>query len=341
MLKLDQITLAYDKAAVVKNLSFDLKAGETACLIGPSGSGKSTVLRALAGFQPLNSGSITLRGKTVSDSRSTVPPEHRKFSMVFQDYALFPHLTAEENVRFGLRHLSAKAAREKAAEMLELVGLQQNALRYCHQLSGGQQQRVAIARALATEPDLLLLDEPFSNLDAGLRSQLSHELRDILNTRDVTTLMVTHDQSEAFCLADQLGVIMEGQLLQWDTPINVYQQPASQQVANFVGESSYLPGTVIDERRVTTVLGLHPVFHHNKAIGSTVNVLLRPENICFDESSEIRGEIKRKLFRGADSRYTLELDDRSQLTTASANHLEFELGESIGIRLVEQPLKIF
>jgi len=345
MLKLNAVTLAYDKSPVVKNLGFSLQKGETACLIGPSGSGKSSVLRGIAGFQSISGGSITLRNQMVSDANTLLPPEARKFGMVFQDYALFPHLTVEQNVIFGLQMLSNKAAKKQAAAMLELVGLNDNAQRYCHQLSGGQQQRVAIARALAPEPDLLLLDEPFSNLDADLRSQLSRDLRTILKQQSITTLMVTHDQAEAFNMADNLGVIMEGKLLQWGSPVTVYQQPVNQSVANFVGESSYLEGRIIDSDckipSVQTVLGQHASYPHSKAVGDKINVLFRPESLCFDKDSSITARIIHKIFRGADSRYTLSLSDQSEITIASANHLEFSEGEKVGIRVIDQPLQVF
>ncbi|WP_045860773.1 ABC transporter ATP-binding protein [Teredinibacter purpureus] len=340
MLKLDHITLAYDKAAVVKKISLHINKGETACLIGPSGSGKSTILRAIAGFQQLDSGSIQLRGKTVSDKHTLVEPEHRKFSMVFQDYALFPHLNVEENVRFGLRKLSAADAKKKAIEMLELVGLRQNANRYCHQLSGGQQQRVAIARALAPDPDLLLLDEPFSNLDADLRSQLSSELRTILRDRNITTLMVTHDQAEAFCMADNLGVIMDGVLQQWDKPEKVYAQPVSRKIANFVGEGTYIPGHVTEDGHVETCLGKHACFKHTFTTAENVHVLIRPEMISFNPHSSNEARIVEKEFRGADSRYTVELSSGLTLRTVSANHLDFAIGESHGISLHKQPVTL-
>lgn len=237
-LELDALTLAYDtphgRRTVVDALSLTLARGDIGCLLGASGCGKTTVLRAIAGFEPVRAGRIVLDGQTVASPSIDVPPERRRIGMMFQDYALFPHLSVADNVGFGLRRASKAQRRARIAEMLTLVGLADCAGAYPHELSGGQQQRVALARALSPSPELLLLDEPFSNLDVDTRERLAFELRDILKRTGHTAILVTHNQAEAFAIADRIGVIQHGQLAQWDTPYTLHHHPASPSVADFV-----------------------------------------------------------------------------------------------------------
>ena len=243
LLELDRIRLAYDTAQgqrqVVQDLSLALPAGHIGCLLGQSGCGKTTILRAIAGFEPVRAGQIVLDGTVISSESVQVAPEHRRVGMMFQDYALFPHLTAAENVAFGLRKLMNK--RERAArvkEMLDLVGLSATADSYPHEISGGQQQRIALARALAPSPDLLLLDEPFSNLDVDTRERLAFEVREILKSTGHTAILVTHNQAEAFAIADRIGVMSEGKIVQWDTPYNLHRHPTCDFVRDFVRRES-------------------------------------------------------------------------------------------------------
>lgn len=238
LLSLHHITVAYDTshAAVpaVRDLTLELEKGCIACLLGASGCGKTTVLRAIAGFEPLRSGSISLDGKLISTVSQRLAPEHRRVGMMFQDYALFPHLTIEGNVAFGLRRWSKQRRTDRVNELLELTGLQASAKRYPHQLSGGQQQRVALARALAPGPELLLLDEPFSNLDVDTREHLAFEVRDILKKTGHTAVLVTHNQAEAFAIADRIGIMQDGAIVQWDSPYGLHHHPASPFIANFI-----------------------------------------------------------------------------------------------------------
>ncbi|OZI60936.1 ABC transporter ATP-binding protein [Bordetella genomosp. 11] len=237
-LELDHLALAYDTPRgpirAVDDLSLTLPGGHIGCLLGPSGCGKTTVLRAIAGFEPPAGGRILLDGVVLSSTTRHVAPERRRVGMMFQDYALFPHLTVGRNVGFGLRRQPRAERERRVAEMLELVGLAQAVDRYPHELSGGQQQRVALARALAPSPDLLLLDEPFSNLDADARERLAFEVRDILKHTGHTAVLVTHDQAEAFAIADRIGVMTEGRVAQWDTPYNLRHHPATPFVADFI-----------------------------------------------------------------------------------------------------------
>ncbi|MDO8789122.1 MAG: ABC transporter ATP-binding protein, partial [Sulfuritalea sp.] len=221
ILDVDHVSHAYGQQAVVRDLSFDLAQGEIACLLGSSGCGKTTMLRLIAGFEMPSAGSIRLNGVTIASEKTQVPAEARRIGMVFQDYALFPHLSIADNIGFGLGKESAPARRRRIDEMLELIGLAQHGERYPHELSGGQQQRVALARALAPQPHLLLLDEPFSNLDVELRERLSLEVRDILKRAGMAAILVTHDQNEAFAVSDMVGIMREGRIEQWDTPYNL------------------------------------------------------------------------------------------------------------------------
>jgi iron(III) transport system ATP-binding protein len=233
-----------------------LARGDIGCLLGPSGCGKTTALRCIAGFEPVQSGEIRIAGDVVSRPGTLLAAEKRRIGMVFQDYALFAHLTVAGNVGFGLTDRHQPAGKARVDELLALVGLAAHAQKYPHQLSGGQQQRVALARALAPRPRLILMDEPFSNLDVELRERLSIEVRDILKREATTALIVTHDQNEAFSLADWVGVMHQGCIQQWDTPYNLYHQPANRFVADFVGQGAMLTGDVLSSQQVRTELGV-------------------------------------------------------------------------------------
>ena len=236
-------------------MSFALDPGRIGCLLGPSGCGKTTVLRCIAGFEPVQGGEIALSERVVSRPGLQVPPERRGIGMVFQDYALFPHLSVAKNVAFGLSRLGSAEMARRTSAMLELVGLAAAADVYPHELSGGQQQRVALARALAPAPDLLLLDEPFSNLDIDLRERISVEVREILKAAGTTAILVTHDQHEAFALADEIGIMKDGTIEQWDSAYNLYHRPRTRFVADFVGQGVFLRGVAASEGRLVTELG--------------------------------------------------------------------------------------
>lgn len=243
-LKVDNISLAYNTPdgpkTVVQNLDLTVDKGHIGCLLGASGCGKTTVLRAIAGFEPLRAGTIHLNGELLSSAEATVVPEKRNVGMMFQDYALFPHLSIEKNIAFGLRKLDKIKRLARTEEMLELVGLEDLGKRYPHELSGGQQQRVALARALAPEPSLLLLDEPFSNLDVDTRERLAFEVREILQKTGLTAILVTHNQAEAFAIADRIGVMNHGGIVQWDTAYGLHHNPVNEFVADFIRREALL-----------------------------------------------------------------------------------------------------
>jgi len=334
MLELDEIVCGYGGQPVVSELSLRVRRGSVVCLLGPSGCGKTTVLRAIAGFQPLSSGQIRLRGETVSRPGFTLPPERRRIGMVFQDYALFPHLSIIENVVFGLTDRSRRNRLRRGQEMLELVGLEGSPERYPHQLSGGQQQRVALARALAAQPELVLLDEPFSSLDVDLRERLSHEVHDILKSQGMTAVMVTHDQNEAFAMGENVGVMRAGRLRQWDTPYNLYHDPADRFVADFIGQGRFVRATLRTPDTLETPLG---VIHADRAFlwppGTDIELLLRPDDIVPDDSASLRGQVIKKAFKGAETLYSLRFDNGVELLSLFPSHLDFPLGESVGVRI--------
>jgi iron(III) transport system ATP-binding protein len=334
LLEVKRVSQAYDRRLVLEELSFSLEPGMIGCLLGPSGCGKTTVLRCIAGFEPVTRGEIVLHGETMSRPGRTVPAERRHIGMVFQDYALFPHLTVERNVAFGLRTLEEAQRNDRVAELLEIVRLNHVAKRYPHELSGGQQQRVALARALAPRPELLLLDEPFSNLDVEMRERLSVEVREILKQQKTTAMLVTHDQHEAFNIADQIGLMAHGRIEQWDTPYRLYHEPATRFVADFIGQGVFLPGTVLSDQTIRVELGvLRGRVMHEAANGSEVDVLLRPDDILHDDSSPLQARVLHKAFRGAEFLYTLELPGGGRVLSLVPSHHNHAVGETIGIRL--------
>ena len=331
---LENVALGYAGKTVVKDMSFSLVPGEIGCLLGGSGCGKTTVLRAIAGFEPLQAGRISLSEHCVAEAGWQLAPERRKIGMVFQDYALFPHLSVADNVGFGLRHITSTDKQSRIAEMLALVGLDQAAGRYPHQLSGGQQQRVALARALAPAPTLLLMDEPFSNLDVELRERLSIDVHHILKETGTTGLLVTHNQQEAFAMADRVGVMVEGRLQQWSTPYTLYHEPATRHIATFVGDGVFLPGRVTGPNCISFELGeLCRIQPLDAGYDAEVDVLIRPDDIQHDDQSPLRAKVLERVFRGASFLYTLELPSGDRVLSLTPSHFNHNVGEMIGIRL--------
>jgi iron(III) transport system ATP-binding protein len=342
MLVLDKLAVAYGPHVVVKDVSFALAEGQIGCLVGPSGCGKTTLLRAIAGFEPAANGSISLQQQVVSNQHIQLATEQRRVGMVFQDFALFPHLSVAANISFGLQGQSHQQKQSKVKQLLQLVGLPDFAERYPHQLSGGQQQRVALARALAPEPKVLLLDEPFSSLDAELREALARDIRHILQQLKITAVMVTHDQFEAFTMADMVGVMQHGKLQQWATPYELYHKPASRFVADFVGRGVLLPGEMLDARQVQTCLGIfNQRYLQNASSGDKVDVLIRPDDIVHDDASGITARVLEKSFRGSHILYTLALSGGEQVYCLALSHHNHAIGEQIGIRLDLDHLVLF
>ena len=343
-LQIDQVDVRYpgQPRPAVQGAALGLRAGDIGVLIGPSGCGKTTLLRAVAGLERVSAGAIRLAGETVSSPRLHLPPEQRRVGMVFQDYALFPHLDVGRNVAFGLRHLPAAERTQRVAEVLRLVDLAGSERRFPHELSGGQQQRVALARAMAPNPRLLLLDEPFSNLDVDLRERLAQELRGILKATGTTALFVTHDQLEAFALGDVIGVMQRGRLEQWDEAYALYHRPATRFVAQFIGHGVFTPAHIDPAKAGDTGGCVHTVLGALEDLqecplpeaypGGDCDVLLRADDIVHDDSSPVKARIERKAFRGSEFLYTLRLAGGEQVMAHVPSHHDHQVGEWIGIR---------
>ena len=340
-LELSGVVQRYGSHTVVNGVDCRIESGRIACLLGPSGCGKTTLLRCIAGFEEIAGGEIRLRGAVVSRPGQRLAPEKRRIGMVFQDYALFPHLTVDENVAFGLGGQPEAEADLRVRQLLATVGLHGQGDKYPHELSGGQQQRVALARALAPRPELILLDEPFSNLDVGLRERLSLEVREILKREGSTAILVTHDQHEAFAMADEIGVMHQGRIQQWDVPYNLYHRPANRFVADFIGQGVLLPGVVAGGTDVEMELGRLtsdiPVECSETCTdcheGCAVDVLLRPDDVVHDDASALHAEVRHKAFRGAEILYTLRLASGVEVLSLVPSHHNHAIGEMIGIRL--------
>jgi iron(III) transport system ATP-binding protein len=339
VLTLNHLTHHHAASPTLQGLSLALRSGAICGLLGPSGCGKTTLLRCIAGFEKPSSGEIVLDGQLVASREVHLPPEQRRVGMVFQDYALFPHLTVERNVAFGVADRTQAKAR--AAQLLEMVGLSHLRQRYPHALSGGQQQRVALARALAPGPKLLLLDEPFSNLDVELREQLAVEVRGILKATNTTAVFVTHDQNEAFAMADDIAVMQQGRIVQTDSAYNLYHRPSTRFVADFIGQGVFVQAEVLDAHRLRIELGevssSSPIClpGHTSPMppGSRVDVLLRPDDVVHDDASTLQATVLQRAFRGAEILYTLQTDGGVRVLSMVPSHHNHRLHERIGIRL--------
>lgn len=342
VLELIEASVAIEDHVIVHDMSFELHEGDIGCLLGPSGCGKTTLLRGIAGLERTVSGEVRIRDEIVAGGRVHIPVEQRRVGMMFQDFALFPHLTVHDNIAFGLNRMPAHERHHRIhelAEMLEITGFLNY---YPHQLSGGQQQRVALARAMAPRPRILLMDEPFASMDVELREQIAREVRTVLKEDGITAILVSHNQYEAFAMADVIGVMRDGRLLQWDTAFRLYHQPASAYVADFVGEGTFIPGEVIDETRVKTELGvISGKQAHGYTPGSAVSVLIRPDDILHEDSSDLSAVVLDKAFRGAEFLYTLALPSGAEVLSLVPSHHDHPLSHSIGIRLEIDHLVVF
>ena len=341
-IEIRELSLSIEGLSILNNISFNLGEIDIACLLGPSGCGKTSLLRCIAGFEKPNKGEVLIKGVITSNPNHYIPVEERNIGMVFQDYVLFPHMCVSENIIFGLKNLQQKRIKQRLDELIELLDLGDQINKFPHQLSGGQQQRVALARAMAPRPGVLLLDEPFASLDIELREQLAHELRSILKQDGITTIMVTHNQLEAFAMADAIGVIKDGKLRQWDTAFNLYHMPKTPDVADFVGEGVFISGEVINNKEVKTDIGnIKGYIPDNLTKGEKVRVLIRPDDILHDDDSEITAVVISKVFRGAEFLYTLEMKNGLHVQSLVPSHHDHPINEPIGIKLEIDHLVIF
>jgi iron(III) transport system ATP-binding protein len=323
------ITKSFGADPVLKGVSLEVAPGELVALLGPSGCGKTTLLRILAGLETPDDGEIVVRATTLTSRSVHVAPERRQVGMVFQDWALFPHLTVAKNVAYGLGRDTDRAARVcDALAMVELDGLDD---RLPSTLSGGQQQRVALARAIAPQPDVLLLDEPFSNLDTALRVQVRADLHRLLVDLGITTVFVTHDQEEAFVLGDRVAVMNEGHVLQAATPAEIYRHPADRWVASFVGEANFLPATATSaaDPHARTVLGDLPVATASHG-GSAFDVLIRPEDLDLEPGGT--AQIDLVEFYGHDTVYVVRVDDTTTLRVRAGAAPRFARLDRVTVR---------
>jgi iron(III) transport system ATP-binding protein len=351
------LIVGYDDTIVVNGLSLMLEQGEIGCFLGYSGCGKTTALRAIAGLEQSRGGTIYLNNQRLTEKTArqsfAAAPAKRGMGMVFQDYALFGHLSVAKNIAFGLNKWSAADKKARVAEMLSLVELTEHADKRPNELSGGQQQRVALARALAPKPKLLLLDEPFSNLDVVLRESLAMNVRDILKRTNTTAILVTHDQNEAFALADKVGVMDKGRLVQWARPSELYHEPVSPFVAEFVGEGAMIDG-IIKEGHVETALGNiyrrmevydesgQPQYcEYDYPNGTPIKVLVRPDDIIHDDDSTQTALVIGRVFRGANYLYRLQLDDGQTVLSLVASHHNHAIGSHIGILPLLEHVVVF
>lgn len=312
--------------AAVDGVSFAVEAGEVFALLGPSGCGKTTTLRLVAGFERPDAGTVRVEGRDVTE----LPPERRRIGFVFQDYALFPHLSALENVVFGLRRRGRRAAEARAREMLALVGLEPMAQRRPHELSGGQQQRVALARTLAVAPPLVLMDEPFSNLDAAMRVDTRQEVRKLLALAGSAVILVTHDQEEAMALADRVAVMQQGRLVQIGTPDEVYRNPASAFVAGFMGRANIVQG-IARGHEAQSPLG--PVVL-SRPVDGAVRLSVRPEQILLEPDPSGRSQVVGREFRGHDQLYWVQQGEH-RLLVISGPATAVDVGSRVRLRVCD------
>jgi iron(III) transport system ATP-binding protein len=341
-IEIKELSVSIEGRSILEDISFSLQSAGIACLLGPSGCGKTTLLRCIAGFEKQRQGEVWIKSVRVSNQNNQLPVEQRQIGMVFQDYALFPHLSVADNIIFGLNSKDVTIVKQRLDELVELLSLQKHVSKYPHSLSGGQQQRVALARAMAPRPGVLLLDEPFASLDIELREQIARELRQILKQDGITTIMVSHNQLEAFAMADVIGVMNDGQLLQWDNAFKLYHEPQTHEVADFIGEGVFISGEVINDKEVKTEIGnIQSSAQHGVEQGKKVRVLIRPDDILHDDDSNMTARVRDKAFRGAEFLYTLELGSGVRLLSLVPSHHDHPINEPIGIRLEIDHLVVF
>ncbi|MDG2172145.1 MAG: ABC transporter ATP-binding protein [Gammaproteobacteria bacterium] len=332
-----------DKSKVLTDVNFDLDESEIGCILGPSGCGKTSLLRAIAGFENINSGSILKDGVCISNSLENTSVQNRKMGMVFQDYALFPNMDVKTNIAFGLKDATKKEKEDRVNYLLELVSLEQYKDKYPHELSGGEQQRVALIRALAPSPDVLLLDEPFSNIDADIKEELVTDVRDLLKELSITSIIVTHDQYEAFNIADKVAIMNNGKVEQVGNAYDIYHKPINKFVADFIGLGVFIPITRNQNGELETPLGL---IEKNKLPQTNfdskdLEMLLRPDDIIHNDESDTMAVVVEKQFRGAEFLYKLLYNDQYPLLCFAPSHHNHKIGESIGIQLEMEHYVIF
>jgi iron(III) transport system ATP-binding protein len=332
-LKLDGLTKRFGDVVAVEGVSLDLTTGEHLALIGPSGCGKSTILLMVAGLLAPDSGEILIGHRRVTGGGAWVEPDKRRVGMVFQDYALFPHLTVTANIAFGLDRLGKAERRQRVEEVLALVGLEALSGRFPHELSSGQQQRVALARSLAPDPAVVLLDEPFSNLDRTLRDSLRLETKAVLRRAGATAVLVTHDHSEALGFGDRMAVMRAGHILQIGSPEELFDFPEDEFVATFLGSADFLPARRAEGGMVASEVGTFGPLPATAP--GQLSVMVRPHEVTFDADADGPATIASREYQGATVLYELALDSGSRLSCRRPPSPRFETGARVRVRLIE------
>ncbi len=340
VLELRKVTCAYEAGRpAISDISLCARKGDILCLLGPSGCGKTTTLRVIAGFEPVIGGEVYLQDQLVSAKGLLVPTEERRVGMVFQEYALFPHLRVADNIAFGLRHLSADQRTTQVHAMLAMTGLIGFERRYPHELSGGQQQRVALARALAQKPVILLLDEPFSNLDPDMTGRMRQDLHDLLRRTNTTAILVTHDHDEAFAMADRVAVLNNGRLEQFDTPEAIYHMPSTPFVADFVGQADFIPG-IVENGKVLTEIGEFPNQVGYQG-GARVVVMIRPDDIHVIPAENCTARILARQFRGSENLYMIGLPSGQVVHSSETSTSVYPIGTPVELQIVATHTVLF
>ena len=332
-----------DSSRILSNINFDLEESEIGCILGPSGCGKTSLLRAIAGFENIISGTILKDGVCISNNLENTSVQNRKMGMVFQDYALFPNMDIKSNIAFGLKDKTKVDKEARVNYLLDLVNLNKYKDKYPHELSGGEQQRVALIRALAPSPEILLLDEPFSNIDADIKENLVSDVRDLLKELSITSIIVTHDQHEAFNIADKIAIMNNGKIEQIGNAYDIYHKPVNKFVADFVGLGVFVPITKNKDENLETPLGLLDTtkFQDCEIHSKNLQMLLRPDDIIHNDESSTKAVVIEKQFRGAEFLYKLLYNDKYPLLCYAPSHHNHKIGESIGIELEIEHYVIF
>ena len=344
---ISDLSLVYDNKEdsrkILSSINFDLEESEIGCILGPSGCGKTSLLRAIAGFEDIISGSILKDGVCITNNLENTPVQDREMGMVFQDYALFPNMNVQSNIAFGLQKKTKKEILDRVNYLLDLVNLKKYSSKYPHELSGGEQQRVALARALATSPKILLFDEPFSNIDADIKEDLISDVRDLLQELSITSIVVTHDQNEAFNIADKIAIMNEGKIEQTGSAYDIYHKPVNKFVADFIGLGIFLPINQNAQGNLETPFG---TLDEKKLKGSfsksgNLEMLIRPDDVIHNDNSHTKAVVVEKQFRGAEFLYKLLYNDKYPLLCYAPSHHDHKIGEQIGIELDIEHYVIF
>ena len=340
-LEIEDVSLSIEGNLILDNLSLNIDEYEIISLIGPSASGKSSLLRIIAGFENISSGKVKLNGLIVDDRSTIVQPQNRNIGIIFQDLALFPHLSCKDNIIFGITNYSEDHKRQRLDRLCNLLDITSIKDKFPHEISGGQQQRIAIARALAPGPEILLLDEPFSALDEELKETLIHDVKNLLKEEKITTIVITHNIKEAFQLSDKIAFLDNKKIMQFDTAYNLYHKPYTKEIANFCGIGSFIKGTVIDSNHVSTILGDLFGDTSKYKVGSNVSVMIRPDDIIHDDNSSQSAKVLEKIFFGSDFLYKLELSEGEKIFCYTPSHHNHAINEVIGIKPVIDHLILF